>query len=331
MKINQIIAIDTGKFNLQVHLYRGDKGRSFKNTTSGITQLLQWVAKHNPIAAQESIYLIEHTGIYCHELTQRLAKEGITFAMASGLAIHRSSGIVRGKSDPIDARAIAWYGYRFKEELTPCILADESLMNLKHLLSLRNRMVKQRAGYKATLKEQQRMLNLKEDHPLVVAQQNTIAFLSQQIKTIEKQCRKIIKEHQTLSQQYKWITSIKGVGPQTAMALMATTQAFTKFKTWRKFACYCGTAPFPYQSGSSIKGKTKVSHLANKNMKKLLNMCAISAIQHDKELKAYYQRKLEQGKHKMAVINAVRNKIIARVFAVVSRQSPFVDTHKFAA
>ena len=60
-------------------------------------------------------------------------------------------------------------------------------------------------------------------------------------------------------------------------------------------------------------------------------MCALSAIGHDPQIKAYYQRKVKEGKHKMSVINAVRNKIIARVFAVVQRKTPFVDIHKFAA
>ena len=189
----------------------------------------------------------------------------------------------------------------------------------------------QRAGYKSTLSEQKKILNLGEDHLLVQSQRAIIESLSQQIKTLEKQCRKIIRSNENLAQQYRWITSIKGVGQQTAWHVIATTHGFTRFQKWRQLACYCGTAPFPYQSGSSIKGRTKVSHLANKNMKKLLNMCALSAIRHDKEIKAYYQKKIDQGKHKMCVINAERNKIIARIFAVVKRQSPFVETHKWAA
>ena len=102
-------------------------------------------------------------------------------------------------------------------------------------------------------------------------------------------------------------------------------------KDWRKLACYAGVAPFPYQSGTNIKGRTKVHPLADKKLKSLLNMCAIVAVRHDKELKAYYERKVEEGKAKMLVINNVRRKLLSRVFVVINRKTPFVNTFKFAA
>ena len=98
---------------------------------------------------------------------------------------------------------------------------------------------------------------------------------------------------------------------------------------WRKLACYCGVAPFKHQSGSSIKGKTKVSHIANKKMKSLLNMAALSAKRNDIEIKEYYERKVEEGKNKMSVLNAIRCKIISRAFAVIERETPFVNIQKF--
>ena len=102
-------------------------------------------------------------------------------------------------------------------------------------------------------------------------------------------------------------------------------------KDWRKLACYADVAPFPYQSGTSIKGRTKVHPLADKKLKSLLNMCAIRAIRYDKELKTYYERKVEEGRAKMLVINNVRRKLLSRVFVVINRKTPFVNTFKFAA
>ncbi len=118
---------------------------------------------------------------------------------------------------------------------------------------------------------------------------------------------------------------------QTAVIIIAYTNNFNRFKNWRRFASYCGIAPFPYQSDTSIKGKAKVSHLANKKLKSIINMCAISAIQHNPEIKHYYLKRVSQGKNKMSTINIVRNKLIARVFAVIKRQTPYIDTMKFAA
>ena len=137
--------------------------------------------------------------------------------------------------------------------------------------------------------------------------------------------------YKRLKETYKLVTSVKGIGMQTAIMIIVFTDNFSKFENWRKFASYCGVAPFPYQSGTSIKGRTKVSHLANKKLKAIINMCAISAIQHNPEMKLYYHKRIEQGKSKMSTVNIIRNKLIARVFAVVKRQTPYVDTFKFAA
>jgi len=113
--------------------------------------------------------------------------------------------------------------------------------------------------------------------------------------------------------------------------LLIATKGFDAFDNWRQLACYAGVAPFPYQSGTSIHGRNKVHPLADKKLKSLLNMCALTALRHDRELKTYYQRKVEDGKAKMLVINNIRCKLLARVFAVINRKSPFVNTQKFAA
>lgn len=98
-----------------------------------------------------------------------------------------------------------------------------------------------------------------------------------------------------------------------------------------QFACYSGVAPFEYQSGTSIRGRTKVSNFAQKKLKSLLNLGALSAKRHDVELKNYFERKVAEGKNKMLVVNAIRCKILARAFAVINRGTPFVNTQKFAA
>ncbi len=112
---------------------------------------------------------------------------------------------------------------------------------------------------------------------------------------------------------------------------MVTTICFTKFNDSRKYACYCGTAPFKYSSGTSINGRTKVSQMANKKMKALFNLAALSAIQHDPELKLYFDNRMANGANGMSTINIIRNKIIHRVFAVVKRGTPYVVMAKYAA
>jgi transposase len=88
-----------------------------------------------------------------------------------------------------------------------------------------------------------------------------------------------------------------------------------------------GIAPFPYQSGSSIKYKNRVSKLGDQKLKSLLNMSAWNAIRSVPSLKTYYERKVAQGKNKMSVINAVRNKLLAMALSVIRRSQPFTKEY----
>ena len=130
---------------------------------------------------------------------------------------------------------------------------------------------------------------------------------------------------------YNLLISIRGIGFVTAIALIVATENFTRFDDHRKFACYCGIVPFEYQSGTSIKGKKKISRFANKRLKALLSNAACTSIQFNPEMKLYYERRIQEGKSKMSTQNIIRNKIVARVFAVVQRGTPYVDTFRYAA
>ena len=140
------------------------------------------------------------------------------------------------------------------------------------------------------------------------------------IDAITSQMEEIIRTTEVLSRQMELLISIDGVGKVVAMNMIIETEAFTRFDDPRKFCCHAGVAPFSYTSGSSQHSKNAVSHRANKNIKKLLHMAAVS-ITHRKggELKAYYERKVAEGKNKMSVINALRAKIVARMFSVIKR------------
>ena len=331
MKIKEVIGIDVSKSTIDVCIHTKEQVSQFENSTIGFKQMLGWIVINSSISKKETLYVFEHTGIYSYELSVFLDTNKMSFYIASGLDIKRSVGIVRGKDDEIDARRIAVYGYRLKEEIQPSKLPLSSITQLKSLFSLRTRLVKQRAGFKATLKEQKRVYCQQSYALPFEIQQQLINSLTQQIVKLDKAMSDIIKNTKELKQNFDLITSIKGLGKQTAIISIIFTENFTKFETWRKFASYCGVAPFPYSSGSSIRRKTKVSHLAHKQLKTIFNLCAVSAIQHNTELKQYYHRRVAQGKNKMSTINIIRNKLIARMFAVVYRKTPYVDNLKYAA
>lgn len=113
------------------------------------------------------------------------------------------------------------------------------------------------------------------------------------------------------------------MGFAIAIHFIIATENFTRFSDARKLICYCGVAPFKHESGSSIRGKTRISHLANKKLKALLTSGAAAAVKWDPELKQKYEQKQAEGKHKRSALNIIRAKLIERMFAVVKRQSPY--------
>ncbi len=331
MKIKQTIGIDISKLTFDVRIHSNQYYQVFDNNLKGFKELIKWVEKNNSSSKEQTLFILEHTGIYSEQITLFFDEKKISFALISGLEIKKSLGISRGKDDKVDATKIALYGYRLRDEIKPYKLPSKSINQLKRLLTLRERLVKQRTGHISTLKEQKRIYTKKDNKLLLETQEKMIQYLTKQIKNLELEMNEIIKSNQQLKQQYKLIVSIKGIGNQTALFMIVTTNGFTRFKSWRKFASYCGIAPFPSTSGTSIRGRTKVSNLANKKLKSLFDLCAKSAIQNNPEMKIYYRRRIEQGKNKMSTINIIRCKLLARIFATVKRQTPYVDTLKYAA
>ncbi|QVY64576.1 IS110 family transposase [Polaribacter sp. Q13] len=331
MKIKQTIGIDISKLTFDVRIHSNQCYQAFENNLKGFKALIKWVEKNNSISKEHTLFVLEHTGIYSEEIASFFDVNNFYFALIPGLEIKKSLGISRGKDDKVDATKIALYGYRLRDEIKPYKLPSKNIHQLKRLLTLRERLVKQNAGYKATLKEQKRVYTRKENQLLLETQEKMIKYFTKQIKSVEAEMNKIIKASEQLKKQYKLIVSIKGIGNQTALFMIVTTNGFTKFASWRKFASYCGIAPFPNTSGTSIRGRTKVSNLANKKLKSLFDMCAKSAIQHNPEMKLFYNRRVEQGKNKMSTINIIRNKLLSRIFAAIKRQTPYVNVLKYAA
>lgn len=329
MKINEVVGIDVSKLTLDCLLHKTQEHKIFDNTPEGIAELIQWSLSGREKV--EILYVFEHTGLYSCQLTKSLSLSGCLFYIAPGLEIKRSLGITRGKEDKADAKKIALYGYRLREEITPTQLCGDTLESIKRLDSLRKKLVRERAGHKTTLKEQERVLDRNQNRVLLDIRKDIISMLNQRISEAEKEIDRLMAEDPKLVEVEKLLISIKGMGKVTARFLIIYTGGFTLFDTWRQFASYCGTAPFPNQSGTSIMGKTKVSHLANKDGKTLLEMCARSAIQCNPEMKQYYERRVEEGKNKTSTLNIIRNKLLARAFAVVQRGTPYVDIMRYAA
>jgi transposase len=264
------------------------------------------------------IVCLEHTGVYCLPLLEFLVKNQIHVCVEPALQIKQSQGMTRGKSDQVDAKRIALYAFKNRENLTFWKPQRVSIQKLKALLATRERLVNVSLQLEVPINECSEFVDASIRKDMMKHCQKSIQAIKENIKRIEKSIDHLVKEDAQLMRQCDLITSIPGIGKITALNVIISTNEFTKIREAKKLACYAGVAPFEHRSGSSIRGKTRVSKMANMTLKRLFHLAAMSAIQCCDELKIFYQRKVAEGKNKMSVINAVRNKLISRIYACIN-------------
>lgn len=264
---------------------------------------------------------MENTGRYNYNLYEVLEQFSFLVYVINPIHMKRSLGLVRGKNDQIDAERIVYFIEKNHMELPqwqPNALAIKKLKVLqserKHRIKIKSGLLKQQYDYKL-------MKSIKMDKELLKLNQSLIESIEKQLKIIEHKIELIIEADQRLQDQSNRLQTIPGVGKVLTWMMITKTQGFTKINNPRKMACYAGVVPFDYQSGTSIRFKPKVSIFADKELKKVLHLAAMRAVRLDNELKVYYLRKVEEGKNKMSILNAVRNKIIHRIFALIKNET----------
>jgi transposase len=323
MKISSILGIDVSKKTLDCYLHVQQQGlAAVSNDIKGFKCIYRWLLKVLK-NTNELLVVMEYTGIYTYGIERYLEQQNIKFVKRPALDIKRSIGMVRGKSDRVDSKFISKYGWLKKDELQPMTPQTDEQLELQQLMSHRDKLVVDKASYQSKLKELSLQMGAKMNTKIAQSMTYVMDVLHQEIKEVEKEIEKLIKSNDVLYTNYQLMCSVIGIGFATGVHILIATENFTRFTDARKFICYCGVAPFEHSSGTSIRGKTRVSHLANKKIKSLLTMAATSAIQHDPELKEKYQQKVKGGKNKMSAINMIRAKLLQRVFAVVKNQKPY--------
>src|SRR5680860_552183 len=150
MKIKDTVGIDVSKKTIDVVLHLLGTHKQFENNHGGFNQMLKWIIKLTPLNLDEILFCFEHTGIYSMALASYLQEKKINYVIESGLAIKKSGGLEfsRGKNDKVDAKRIAHYAYLRRSELKQVDLPSKNVFRLKNLLTLRERMVVERAAYR---------------------------------------------------------------------------------------------------------------------------------------------------------------------------------------
>jgi len=324
MKKSYIIGVDVSKHKLDVHCYGQSETFVVSNDIRGFKTFLKWIKRQVTKEIKEVMVVMEYTGIYTYGLEQFLQHQEIAYVKRPALDIKRSVGMKRGKTDRADARMISQYGWYRRDELKPMKPVSDNQHQLQQLMSHRDKLVTDKASYQARLKELRDQLGDKLPLRIIESTEYVMQVLEIEIKEVKTAIKDLIATDDELQTNYELATSVQGIGFVTAVHMLIVTENFTRFTDPRKFACYSGVAPFEHTSGSSIRGRTKTSQLANKKIKSLLTLAAICAVKHDPGLKAKYQRKIKEGKAKMSVLNMIRFKLIERIFAVIKRKTPYV-------
>jgi len=249
------------------------------NNPSGFVSLIEVCTEKLKEDMPNVFFCFEDTGRYSKLLSVFLQDTCFRFSTLNALDIKRSMGLTRGKSDKKDARLIALYAWRKREEIEPTILAGPVFDQLKRLLTLREKLIKHRTAYKNAGKDLYDCYRENENSFIKECQNRMLDNLNTEIEKTENEIHRIINENENFSANFKLLLSIKGIGKVLAMYFITLSENFQKFDNPRKFACYAGIAPFEYSSGTSIKGKTRVHPCANRQMKSLLNLAAMASIQ----------------------------------------------------
>ena len=322
---------DVSLMGLVNHVKQAMETARFENTVSGIKVFEKWLKTNGVTMNENSLVVIENTGIYHRLIWSFCSRKHLPIHIGNAAHIKWSFGIARGKNDKIDSARLCNYAFRESDSLLTTAPLNPVLLHLKDFITTRTKHLKQITRLRVSIKELGNVNEKPHQKLIEKSLKSAIDGIAKSINNIEQEIKKIIEEDQAFKRNYKLLVSIPGIGHVTAIYLIGCTANFAGNPSGKQLACYAGVAPFEHSSGISIKGKTRVHRMANKELKRLLHLCALSAIQYNQELKTYYHRKKDEGKHSMAVLNAVRNKIVLRVAAVINSKTPYKNNYKIAA
>lgn len=331
MKFNYFIGTDVSKNELDFAVMQDGKllfHREIDNSATAIGLLIKELLTLPDFDLGSAVFCMEYTGIYNNHLLSCLDKKEANICLESASHIKNSLGNIRGKNDKVDAIRIADYAHRNSDRLRFWKPKRGVVTMLAQLSTIRSRLIQVKKMLTVPLTENSSFIDKKmaKEHEKLC--RGSIERVQVDLKKVEKAIDEQIAGDAELTRLFKLATSVVGIGKVVATEIIITTNEFKNIQEAKKFACYSGIAPFTKESGL-FKGRARVSPMANKKVKKLLHLAALAAIQHNNDMKIYFERKvIVEKKNKMLVINAVRNKLILRIFACVNSNRPYEKKYK---
>jgi transposase len=323
------IGVDISKLTLDVAVYSKQKVLTqvtIENNKTALNDLLQKLKEEYKCTRASSFFCAEDMGLYANFLLKVCSSKKLTICMESPLRIKKSLGIQRGKNDVLDSVRIAQYASEHFKTLKVWERPRPAIEQLAELSTLRRRLVKIKGMLTSIKRRQSFFLTKGYNKKLNDYSRSSVSSIKKDIEKVDNEIDQIIKQDEHLNRLNEIVTSVLGVGRVIAFEMIIYTNEFKSISSAKKFACFCGIAPFTWTSGTSVKGKPKVSHHANRQLKGLIHIAALKfAKRGNSFLARYYQRKVAEGKNKMSVLNAVRNKLVHRIFSCVRHNKLFTE------
>jgi transposase len=310
-----ILGIDISKKDFHVVLLTGEtrtKPKKFTNDPQGFESLQQWL-KQKEIDQLHAC--MEATSIYGDALAEFLYSASFSVSVVNPARIKgfAKGELLRTKTDSVDAALIA----RFCAAIKPA-LWQPTAPEIKELQALVRRLDSLQEMVTA---EQNRL----ETATAKVAEltNSHLEYLKQQQDLIKQLISDHFDRHPELKQQRDLLVSIPGIGAQTAAVLLSEIGRIEDYQTARQLAAHAGLTPCERSSGTSVRGKTRLSCTGNSRLRKALYMPAVVSMRHNPLLKAFSDRLLDRGKAKMQAIGAIMRKLVHLAFGILKSQQPF--------
>jgi len=311
------LGIDISKLKFNVCLIRESgklRHKVFPNTAAGFEQLADWLSKQG---VERVHACLEATGTYGEALALFLHQARHTVSVVNPAAIKAfaQSRLSRTKTDRVDAELIA----RFCQAQQPPAWTPlpQEVRELQALVRRLESLIEMRVAEENRLSSGITVDLVRE------SVEELLNHLNEQIKRTEELIRKHINSNPTLKQRRELLDSIPGIGETTAALLLSEITDIKQYRSARQVAAYAGLVPRERQSGSSVRGRTRLSKIGNARLRRALYWPAITALRCSPFFQAWAQGLRERGKCKMSVICAVMRKLVHLAYGVLKSEKPF--------
>ena len=303
------------KFNVCLILLNGKlKHKVFTNNATGFAQLSDWLTKQS---VQRVHACLEATGTYGEALSLFLHQAGHIVSVVNPAATKAfaQSRLSRTKTDRVDAELIA----RFCQAQAPPAWTPlpAEVRELQALVRRLESLIEMR------VMEENRLSSSIAVDSVRQSVEELLNHLNTQIKRTEELIRTHINNHPTLKRQSQLLDSIPGIAQTTAALLLSEITDIEQYRSARQVAAYAGLVPRERQSGSSVRGRTRLSKIGNARLRKALYFPAITAIRCSPFFQQWAEGLLRRGKSKMSVICAVMRKLVHVAYGVLKTGQPF--------